>query len=173
MSRHLRRSARTDQGRLVPGARRGRFTGRRPRAPALEGCDQGLGYTDAIQRPGTRCDSPRSRSATDLRCQPTLLASAAESDLLQAANLRTRVGYVVYPLSSQPNFPATQWETIVDLARTMSLAAIPWDVLRATGCCEDPAWLKPAFRRAISSHSPLRDPDALAKSDSCRSSAFT
>ena len=37
------------------------------------------------------------------------LASASDSDLLHAANLRTRVGYVVYPLSSQPNYPPSQW----------------------------------------------------------------
>lgn len=48
------------------------------------------------------------------------LASATESDLLQAADLRTRVGYIVYPLSSQPNFPVEQWETVVELARKMS-----------------------------------------------------
>jgi hypothetical protein len=48
------------------------------------------------------------------------LASAIESDLLQAADLRTRVGYIVYPLSSQPNFPVEQWETVVELARKMS-----------------------------------------------------
>jgi hypothetical protein len=48
------------------------------------------------------------------------LSSAAESDLLQAANLRTRVGYIVYPLSGQPNFPTQQWRMIVDLARKMS-----------------------------------------------------
>jgi hypothetical protein len=48
------------------------------------------------------------------------LTSATESDLLQAADLRTRVGYIVYPLSGQPNFPTEQWETVVELARKMS-----------------------------------------------------
>ncbi len=48
------------------------------------------------------------------------LASATDSDLLEAADLRTRVGYLVYPLSGQPNFPTHQWETVVELARKMS-----------------------------------------------------
>ncbi len=48
------------------------------------------------------------------------LTLAGRSDLLRAAGLRTRVGYVIYPLSTQPNFPVEQWETLIDLARTMS-----------------------------------------------------
>lgn len=48
------------------------------------------------------------------------LTSAAGSDLLIAANLRTRVGYIIYPLSTQPNYPPQQWATILELARAMS-----------------------------------------------------
>jgi len=48
------------------------------------------------------------------------LTLAGRSDLLRAAGLRTRVGYVIYPLSTQPNFPVDQWDTLVDLARAMS-----------------------------------------------------
>jgi hypothetical protein len=48
------------------------------------------------------------------------LMLAGRSDLLRAAGLRTRVGYVIYPLSTQPNFPVDQWETLIDLARAMS-----------------------------------------------------
>jgi len=48
------------------------------------------------------------------------LTMAGRSDLLRAAGLGTRVGYVIYPLSTQPNFPVDQWETLIDLARTMS-----------------------------------------------------
>jgi len=53
------------------------------------------------------------------------LASASDSDLLHAANLRARVGYVIYPLSSQPNYPPSQWENIVELARRMSAFGNP------------------------------------------------
>lgn len=48
------------------------------------------------------------------------LTSAASSDLLQAASLRTRVGYVIYPLSTQPNYPPEQWATVLELARAMA-----------------------------------------------------
>ncbi|MEE4270119.1 MAG: hypothetical protein V2I67_00490 [Thermoanaerobaculales bacterium] len=48
------------------------------------------------------------------------LTMASRSDLLRAAGLKTRVGYIIYPLSTQPNFPVDQWETLVDVARTMS-----------------------------------------------------
>lgn len=48
------------------------------------------------------------------------LTMAGRSDLLRAAGLRTRVGYVIYPLSTQPNFPVDQWENLIDLARNMS-----------------------------------------------------
>lgn len=48
------------------------------------------------------------------------LTMAGASDLLRAAGLRTRVGYVIYPLSTQPNYPVDQWEKLIDLARTMS-----------------------------------------------------
>lgn len=48
------------------------------------------------------------------------LASANESDTLRRAGLLTRVGYVIYPLSPQPNLPAARWHTLLDLARQMS-----------------------------------------------------
>ncbi|MCU0303843.1 MAG: hypothetical protein MUC56_07295 [Thermoanaerobaculales bacterium] len=48
------------------------------------------------------------------------LTMAGRSDLLRAAGLRTNVGYVIYPLSTQPNFPVDQWQTLIDLARAMS-----------------------------------------------------
>ena len=48
------------------------------------------------------------------------LASAGESKLLEQAGLRTRVGYVIYPLSPQPNLPVDRWHSLLDLARHMS-----------------------------------------------------
>jgi hypothetical protein len=45
------------------------------------------------------------------------LTMAGRSDLLRAAGLRTRVGYLIYPLSTQPNFPVDQWERLIELAR--------------------------------------------------------
>jgi hypothetical protein len=48
------------------------------------------------------------------------LASANDSDALKQAGLLTRVGYVIYPLSPQPNMPVDRWQTLLDLARKMS-----------------------------------------------------
>jgi hypothetical protein len=48
------------------------------------------------------------------------LASANESEILKQAGLLTRVGYVIYPLSPQPNLPVDRWHTLLDLARRMS-----------------------------------------------------
>jgi hypothetical protein len=45
------------------------------------------------------------------------LAAAGRSEILTAADVRTRVGYVVYPLSNQPNFPPQDWSILLDLAR--------------------------------------------------------
>jgi hypothetical protein len=48
------------------------------------------------------------------------LASAASSHELEEAGIRTCVGYLIYPLSTQANFPVERWSTLIDLARRMS-----------------------------------------------------
>jgi hypothetical protein len=48
------------------------------------------------------------------------LTSAGSSSLIEAAKIRTCVGYVVYPLSTQPNFQVERWSTLLELARRMS-----------------------------------------------------
>lgn len=48
------------------------------------------------------------------------LAAAGRSDLLRGANLRTRMGYLVYPLSTQPDYPPSKWADLVALARRLS-----------------------------------------------------
>lgn len=91
------------------------------------------------------------------------LAMAADSDLLLAANLRTRVGYVVYPLSSQPNFPAEQWETVVDLARKMSDRAQPSGRACGHGLLRGPAMADSGIPESDLIPLALRDPDSLVK----------
>jgi hypothetical protein len=91
------------------------------------------------------------------------LAMAADSDLLLAANLRTRVGYVVYPLSSQPNFPAEQWATVVDLARKMSDRAQPSGRACGHGLLRGPAMAESGIPESDLIPLALRDPDALVK----------
>jgi len=48
------------------------------------------------------------------------LTSASSSKTLEAARVRTCVGYVIYPLSTQPNFQVQRWTTLLELARRMS-----------------------------------------------------
>jgi hypothetical protein len=48
------------------------------------------------------------------------LTSATTSPLLVESGLRTCVGYLVYPLSPQPNFPVENWNILLELCRRMS-----------------------------------------------------
>lgn len=45
------------------------------------------------------------------------LGAAGRSQLLNGVGLRTRVGYVVYPLSPQANLPPHRWSALLELAR--------------------------------------------------------
>jgi hypothetical protein len=91
------------------------------------------------------------------------LASAAESDLLHAANLRTRVGYVIYPLSSQPNYPPDQWENVVELARTMSRHGEPSGRASGHGLLRGPKMTETGMPEADLIPVAIRDPDSLCK----------
>jgi hypothetical protein len=91
------------------------------------------------------------------------LASAADSDLLQAANLRTRVGYVVYPLSSQPNYPTSQWENIVELARRMSAYGEPSGRACGNGLLRGPDMTETGIPESDLIPLAIRDPEALVK----------
>lgn len=48
------------------------------------------------------------------------LAAAGGSALLRAADLRIRMGYLVYPLSLQPDYPAARWSDLVELTRRLA-----------------------------------------------------
>jgi hypothetical protein len=91
------------------------------------------------------------------------LGFAADSDLLQAANLRTRVGYVVYPLSSQPNYPTSQWENIVELARRMSQHGEAIGRASGHGLLRGPAITETGIPESDLIPLAIRDPDALVK----------
>ncbi len=45
------------------------------------------------------------------------LGAAGRSEVLNGANLRTRVGYVIYPLSPQANLSPQRWPALLELAR--------------------------------------------------------
>lgn len=91
------------------------------------------------------------------------LASAADSDLLQAANLRTRVGYIIYPLSSQPNYPHEQWQNIVELARQMSCFGDPTGRASGHGLLRGPNMTQAGMPEADLIPVAIRDPESLAK----------
>ena len=49
-----------------------------------------------------------------------LLQLASESPLLADNHLRTFIGYLIYPLSLQPNYPVNRWDDLIELARRTS-----------------------------------------------------
>ncbi|MGD9253510.1 MAG: hypothetical protein PVG92_06215 [Holophagae bacterium] len=91
------------------------------------------------------------------------LASAAESDLLQATDLGTRVGYIIYPLSSQPNYPHEQWEIIVELARKMSMHGEPSGRASGHGLLRGPKMRETGMPEADLIPVAIRDPESLAR----------
>ena len=91
------------------------------------------------------------------------LTSASDSDLLQAANLRTRVGYVIYPLSSQPNFPPSQWENVVELARRMSAYGEPSGRASGNGLLRGPNMSETGIPESDLIPLAIRDPESLVK----------
>jgi hypothetical protein len=91
------------------------------------------------------------------------LASASDSDLLQAADLRTRVGYLVYPLSGQPNFPTQQWEVIVELARKMSDRGDAVGRACGHGLLRGPDLVETNIPESDLIPLAIRDPEALVK----------
>ena len=91
------------------------------------------------------------------------LASAAESDLLHAANLRTRVGYVIYPLSTQPNYPTQKWENIIELARRKSDRGETEERAIGHGLLRGPSMTETGIPESDLVPLATRDPDALVK----------
>ena len=91
------------------------------------------------------------------------LSSAADSDLLQAADLTTRVGYVIYPLSSQPNHPPEQWEKIIDLARTMCTHGNPTGRATGHGLLRGPIEKDSGVPESDLIPLAISDPDALVR----------
>jgi hypothetical protein len=91
------------------------------------------------------------------------LTSASDSDLLLAANLRTRVGYVIYPLSSQPNYPPSQWENVVELARRMSTYGEPSGRATGNGLLRGPDMTETGIPESDLIPLAIRDPESLVK----------
>ena len=49
------------------------------------------------------------------------LSAAGRSQELATSGLQARLGFIIYPLSTQANFPPGQWSTLLELARRLSL----------------------------------------------------
>ncbi len=54
-----------------------------------------------------------------------VLSITNRSDVLRNAGLTARVGYLIYPLTTQPNLPGEQWTDLVDLARVVGRRPAP------------------------------------------------
>jgi hypothetical protein len=91
------------------------------------------------------------------------LTSAFDSDILHAANLRIRVGYVIYPLSSQPNYPTSQWENIVELARRMSALGEASGRASGNGLLRGPDMTDSGIPESDLIPLAMRDPESLVK----------
>jgi hypothetical protein len=91
------------------------------------------------------------------------LSSANGSGLLQAANLRTRIGYIIYPLSSQPNHPPEQWEKLIELARVMSQHGEPSGRACGNGLMRGPGMTEAGIPESDLVPLAIRDPEGLVK----------
>ncbi len=54
-----------------------------------------------------------------------VLSMTSRSAVLRKAGLTARVGYLIYPLTTQPNLPGERWTDLIDLARTVSRRPAP------------------------------------------------
>jgi hypothetical protein len=66
------------------------------------------------------------------------LSAAGRSEVLAGSGLQTRLGFVIYPLSSQANFPPEQWSTLLELARRLSLRGNPGGPASGLGLLRGP-----------------------------------
>jgi hypothetical protein len=92
-----------------------------------------------------------------------LLTATTRSEVLDAANLHARVGYVVYPLSPQPNFPARQWSTLVELARRVADRDSPAGRASGFGVLRGPRVTEASIPEADLVPLVFQDPESLVK----------
>jgi hypothetical protein len=90
-----------------------------------------------------------------------MLSTMARSLTLRATALRVRVGYVVYPLSTQPNFPTERWSTLVDMARGLSQRGDPTASASGNGVLRGPQMADAGIPESDLVPLFLRDPDSL------------
>jgi len=91
------------------------------------------------------------------------LSAAAKSKELEGAGLLTRLGYVVYPLSPQPNLPPNQWSTLLELARRMGARGEPTGPASGYGVLRNSEMASADIPESDLVPLLFHDPDALTK----------
>jgi hypothetical protein len=91
-----------------------------------------------------------------------VLTTISKSEMVQKTNLAVRVGYVVYPLSHQPNFPPSRWEELIDLARELCNRELPGAPSLGFGLLRGELVADTALPEADLIPLAFEDPDALA-----------
>ena len=91
------------------------------------------------------------------------LSAAGRSEVLLSAGLQTRLGFVIYPLSSQANFPPDQWSTLLELARRLSLRGSPAGPATGLGLLRGPEMANTNIPEADLVPLLFHDPDALVR----------
>jgi hypothetical protein len=91
------------------------------------------------------------------------LSAAGRSEVLSSAGLETRLGFVVYPLSSQPNFPPDQWSSLLELARRLSARGNPTGPATGLGLLRGPEMATANIPEADLVPLLFHDPDSLVR----------
>jgi hypothetical protein len=91
------------------------------------------------------------------------LSAAGRSAVLASAGLATRLGFVIYPLSSQPNFPPDQWSSLLELARRLSARGNPTGPATGLGLLRGPEMASTNIPEADLIPLVFNDPDSLVR----------
>lgn len=67
------------------------------------------------------------------------LTAAVRSDMIRGANLVPRVDYLVYPLSLKPNYPPSEWRSLLELTRTVGRIGRPRGMAAGCGLMRGPS----------------------------------
>ena len=92
-----------------------------------------------------------------------LLSLAARSEILNRHSVRTRVGYLIYPLSTQPNFPPERWHVLLELARGIAVRDQGHEPTSGYGLLRGPRMAETSITESDLVPLIFRDPDSLVK----------
>jgi len=91
------------------------------------------------------------------------LSASSRSELLDAAGVKVRIGYVIYPLSSPPNYPVNQWDVLVDMARLLSFRDQSGGPTTGYGLLRGPAATDAGIPETDVIPLALQDPEPMVK----------